>query len=151
MDKNSIKKSDAINELMKKLAEGEKSPEENGWLSNDETLSAIRSRFNSADEMFTDLDIWCDYRDDFREADDETMFTGDSGDNSMKDMVLIFLAICALWDMKTKSLTEILTLQERNRVNTADSLPKSRKLNLFTVCSKSSSEDFMKLLLRCPA
>lgn len=57
MDKNSIKKSDAINELMKKLAEGEKSAEENGWLSNDETLSAIRSRFNSADEMFTDLDI----------------------------------------------------------------------------------------------
>lgn len=57
MDKNSIKKSDAINELMEKLAEGEKSAEENGWLSNDETLSAIMSRFNSADEMFTDLDI----------------------------------------------------------------------------------------------
>ena len=38
--------------------------------------------------MFPDLDIWCDYRDDFREADDETMFTGDSGDNSMKDMVI---------------------------------------------------------------
>lgn len=40
-------------------------------------------------KMFPDLsDIWCDYRDDFREADDETMFTGDSGDDSMKDMVI---------------------------------------------------------------
>lgn len=39
-------------------------------------------------KMFPDLsDIWCDYRDDFREADDETMFTGDSGDDSMKNMV----------------------------------------------------------------
>lgn len=67
MDKMPIEKSDAINELMKELAEGEKSAEENGWLSNDETLSAIRegqrvinsckSRFNTADEMFTDLNI----------------------------------------------------------------------------------------------
>lgn len=40
-------------------------------------------------KMFPDLsDIWCDYRDDFREADDETMFTGDSGDDSMKNMVV---------------------------------------------------------------
>lgn len=40
-------------------------------------------------KMFPELkDIWCDYRDDFREADDETMFTGDSGDDSMKDMVI---------------------------------------------------------------
>ena len=38
--------------------------------------------------MFPELDVWCDYRDDFREADDETMFTGDSGDDSMKDMVI---------------------------------------------------------------
>ena len=40
-------------------------------------------------KIFPELnDIWCDYRDDFREADDETMFTGDSGDNGMKDMVI---------------------------------------------------------------
>lgn len=40
-------------------------------------------------KMFPELsDIWCDYRDDFREADDETMFTGDSGDDTMKDMVI---------------------------------------------------------------
>ena len=38
--------------------------------------------------MFSELDVWCDYRDDFRESDDETMFTGDSGDDSMKDMVI---------------------------------------------------------------
>lgn len=38
--------------------------------------------------MFPELDVWCDYRDDFREADDETMFTGDSGDDTMKDMVI---------------------------------------------------------------
>ncbi len=42
MDKNSIKQSDdAINELMKKLAEGEKSAEENGWLSNDDVKAII--------------------------------------------------------------------------------------------------------------
>lgn len=40
-------------------------------------------------KMFPELSkIWCDYRDDFREADDEVMFTGDSGDDSMKDMVI---------------------------------------------------------------
>lgn len=40
-------------------------------------------------KIFPELsDIWCDYRDDFREADDETMFTGDSGDGNMKDMVI---------------------------------------------------------------
>lgn len=38
--------------------------------------------------MYPELDVWCDYRDDFREADDETMFTGDSGDGNMKDMVI---------------------------------------------------------------
>ncbi len=67
MDKISNEKSNAINELMEKLADGEKSAKENGWLANDETLSAIRegqkiidsykSRFNTADEMFTDLNI----------------------------------------------------------------------------------------------
>ena len=40
-------------------------------------------------KIFPDLsDIWCDYRDDFREADDETIFTGDSGDGSAKDTVI---------------------------------------------------------------
>lgn len=40
-------------------------------------------------KIFPELgDIWCDYRDDFREADDETMFTGDYGDGGMKDMVI---------------------------------------------------------------
>ena len=63
----SIEKSDAINELMKDLAKGEKTAEENGWLSNDETLSAIREgqeiidssnpRFDNADEIFADLNI----------------------------------------------------------------------------------------------
>lgn len=38
--------------------------------------------------MYPELDVWCDYRDDFREADDETMITGDSGDDTMKDMVI---------------------------------------------------------------
>lgn len=38
--------------------------------------------------LFPELnDIWCDYRDDFREADDETMFLGDSGGGGQKDMV----------------------------------------------------------------
>lgn len=32
--------------------------------------------------------VECNYRDDFREADDETMITGDSGDGSAKDMVV---------------------------------------------------------------
>ena len=35
------------------------------------------------------LDIWCDFRDDFREADDEVMFEGDSGEKGkMTDMVI---------------------------------------------------------------
>lgn len=36
-------------------------------------------------KMFPDLsEVWCDYRDDFREADDELVFTGDSGDGTVK-------------------------------------------------------------------
>lgn len=38
--------------------------------------------------MFPELDTWCDYRDDFREADDEVMFTGDSAGNEQKTMVV---------------------------------------------------------------
>ena len=40
-------------------------------------------------KMFPDDlgNIWCDYRDDFREVDDETVITGDTGDGSTKDIV----------------------------------------------------------------
>ena len=34
------------------------------------------------------LDIECDYREDYREADDETMFAGQTGDESAEDMVI---------------------------------------------------------------
>lgn len=50
-------------------------------------LEARREACNKINEMFG-LDIWVDYRDDFREADDETMFTGDSASHQMKDMVV---------------------------------------------------------------
>lgn len=42
MDKMSVEKLDAINELMKELAKGEKSAEENGWLSNDDVKTIIK-------------------------------------------------------------------------------------------------------------
>lgn len=51
-------------------------------------LEMRRQACREINKMFEELDIWCDYRDDFREADDETMFTGDSGDDSMKNMVI---------------------------------------------------------------
>lgn len=51
-------------------------------------LEMRRQACEAINKMFPELDVWCDYRDDFREADDETMFTGDSGDDSMKDMVI---------------------------------------------------------------
>lgn len=35
-------KNKAINELMEKLAEGEKSAKENGWLSNDDVKAIIK-------------------------------------------------------------------------------------------------------------
>lgn len=50
-------------------------------------LEARREACNKINNMFG-LDIWVDYRDDFREADDETMFTGDSGNGDAKDMVI---------------------------------------------------------------
>lgn len=50
-------------------------------------LEMRRQACRQINEMFTDLDIWCDYRDDFREADDELMFTGDSGDGNVVTMV----------------------------------------------------------------
>lgn len=51
-------------------------------------LEMRRQACQGINAMFPELDIWCDYRDDFREADDETMFTGDSGGGDAKDMVI---------------------------------------------------------------
>lgn len=51
-------------------------------------LEMRRQACEQINKLFPDLDIWCDYRDDFREADDETVFTGDSGDGSAKDTVI---------------------------------------------------------------
>ena len=51
-------------------------------------LEMRRQACRDINKMFSELDIWCDYRDDFREVDDETMFTGDSGDDKAKDMVI---------------------------------------------------------------
>lgn len=42
MNNKSIEKSNAIKELMKKLAETEKSAEENGWLSNDDVKAIMK-------------------------------------------------------------------------------------------------------------
>lgn len=50
-------------------------------------LQARREACDKINEMFG-LNVSVDYREDFREADDETMFTGDSGDKSQKDMVV---------------------------------------------------------------
>lgn len=51
-------------------------------------LEMRRQACKQINKMYPELDMWCDYRDDFREADDETIFTGDSGDGSMKDTVI---------------------------------------------------------------
>ena len=50
-------------------------------------MEARREACRKINEMF-DLDISVDYREDFREADDEIMFTGDSGDGSQKTMAI---------------------------------------------------------------
>ena len=50
-------------------------------------LQARRDACEKINEIFG-LNVEVDYRDDFREADDETMFTGDSADKQMKDMVI---------------------------------------------------------------
>lgn len=50
-------------------------------------LQARRDACEKINEIFG-LNVEVDYRDDFREADDETMFTGDSASNQMKDMVV---------------------------------------------------------------
>lgn len=51
-------------------------------------LEMRREACRQINNMFDELDVWCDYRDDFREADDEVMITGDSGDDTVKDMVV---------------------------------------------------------------
>lgn len=51
-------------------------------------LQARREACDAINQMF-DLDISCDFRDDFREADDEVMFAGDSGEKGKRtDMVV---------------------------------------------------------------
>lgn len=50
-------------------------------------LQARRDACEKINEIFG-LNVEVDYRDDFREADDETMFTGDSAGNKMKDMAI---------------------------------------------------------------
>lgn len=50
-------------------------------------LQARRDACEKINQIFG-LNVEVDYRDDFREADDETMFTGDSAGKQMKDMVI---------------------------------------------------------------
>lgn len=50
-------------------------------------LEARREACDKINEMFG-LNVEVDYREDFREADDETMFAGQTGDGKMKDMVV---------------------------------------------------------------
>ena len=50
-------------------------------------LEARRQACEQINQMFG-LDIWCDYRPDFREADDEVMFDDATGEDTMKDMVI---------------------------------------------------------------
>lgn len=51
-------------------------------------LEMRRQACEAINKMFPELDVWCDYRDDFREADDEVMMVGDTGDKRMTDMVV---------------------------------------------------------------
>lgn len=50
-------------------------------------LNARRQACEEINKMFG-LDIDVDYRQDYREADDEVMFAGDTGDNSASDMAI---------------------------------------------------------------
>lgn len=50
-------------------------------------LESRRKACEQINKMFG-LDIDCDYREDYREADDETMFAGQTGDESAEDMVI---------------------------------------------------------------
>lgn len=51
-------------------------------------LEMRRQACEAINKMFPELDVWCDYRDDFREVDDEIMMVGDTGDDRMTDMVV---------------------------------------------------------------
>ena len=44
-------------------------------------LEMRRQACEAINKMFPELDVWCDYRDDFREADDEVMMVGDTGND----------------------------------------------------------------------
>ena len=50
-------------------------------------LNARRQACEQINKMF-DLNIDVEYRQDFREADDEIMFAGDTGDNSATTMAI---------------------------------------------------------------
>jgi hypothetical protein len=50
-------------------------------------LEMRRKACKKINEMFG-LDIDCNFREDYREADDETMFAGDTGGGGMKDQVI---------------------------------------------------------------
>ena len=44
-------------------------------------LEMRRQACDKINKMFPELNIWCDYREDFREVDDNTMMSGDTGGN----------------------------------------------------------------------
>lgn len=50
-------------------------------------LESRRKACEQINKMFG-LDIDCDYREDYREADDEVMFSGETGDGTMTDMAI---------------------------------------------------------------
>lgn len=50
-------------------------------------LESRRQACEKINDMFG-LDIWCDYREDFREMDDEVMFTGATSDNEQKNVAI---------------------------------------------------------------
>lgn len=50
-------------------------------------LESRRKACEQINDMFG-LDIECNYREDYREADDDVMFSGETGDESMKDMTI---------------------------------------------------------------
>ena len=50
-------------------------------------LESRRKACEQINDMFG-LDIECNYREDYREADDEVMFSGETGDETMKDMAI---------------------------------------------------------------
>ena len=50
-------------------------------------LEMRRQACKAINKMFPELNVWCDYREDFREVDDEFIFTGDSGDGDVVPIV----------------------------------------------------------------